>query len=46
MGLAVVCFILCCVGLIVMTAAGVPASAFVVPAIVTGVLGVTMVMSS
>jgi hypothetical protein len=46
MGLAVVCFILCCVGLIVMTAAGAPASAFVIPAIVTGILGVTVVMSS
>jgi hypothetical protein len=46
MGLAVVCFILACVGLIVMTAVGAPASAFVVPAVVTGVLGVAMVMSS
>jgi hypothetical protein len=41
-----VCFILACVGLAVMTALGLPASAFVVPAVVTGVLGVAMVMSS
>jgi hypothetical protein len=46
MGLAVVCFVLCCVGLIVMTVAGAPASAFIVPAVVTGILGVAMVMSS
>jgi hypothetical protein len=46
MGLAVVCFILACVGLAIMTALGLPASAFVVPAVMIGILGVAMVMSS
>jgi hypothetical protein len=46
MGLAVVCFILACVGLAIMAAFGLPASAFVVPAVMTGILGVAMVMSS